>query len=169
VLIVVSGLPGTGKSAVASGLASRFEGVHLSIDRIEDAMLGAGLPHGWTTGVAAYEATRAAAEQNLALGRTVVVDAVNDSEPARQTWRDAAQATAVALRFVVLVCSDEGEHRRRVENRPRTLRHVPQPTWLEVQARARDYEPWTDERIVVDTLPPLTDVIAEAAGRLTPP
>jgi len=95
-LIVISGLPGTGKTAVAAGVAARLRAVHLSIDTVEDAMLGAGLAPGWQTGVAAYEATRAAAEQNLALGRDVVVDAVNDSEPARQTWRRAAERAAAA-------------------------------------------------------------------------
>jgi predicted kinase len=42
VLIVVSGLPGTGKSAVAEGLAARLKAVHLAIDPIEDALLDAG-------------------------------------------------------------------------------------------------------------------------------
>jgi predicted kinase len=37
-LIVVSGLPGTGKSAVAAELAARLGAVHLSIDPIEDAL-----------------------------------------------------------------------------------------------------------------------------------
>jgi predicted kinase len=83
-LILVSRLPGTGKSAVAAELAARLGAVHLSIDPIEDALLGAGLPPSWETGVAAYEAARAVAEQNLTRGRTVVVDAVNDSGPARR-------------------------------------------------------------------------------------
>lgn len=86
-LIVISGLPGTGKSTVAAAVADELDGVHLSVDLIEDALLGAGLPRSRQTGVAAYEAVRAAAEQNLAAGRTVVVDAVNDSEAARDTWR----------------------------------------------------------------------------------
>lgn len=92
-LLVISGLPGIGKSAVASAVAQRLEAVHLSIDPVEDAMLGAGVQQGWTTGVAAYEAVRVMAENNLALGRCVVVDAVNDSEAARDTWRRAAAAT----------------------------------------------------------------------------
>ena len=79
-LVVISGLPGTGKSAVATEVAREVGGVHLSIDTVEDALLGAGFPHSWTTGVAAYEAVRSAAEQNLDLGRIVVVDAVNDSD-----------------------------------------------------------------------------------------
>jgi predicted kinase len=69
-LIVISGLPGTGKSEVAAELAARLKALHLSIDPIEDALLGAGLRSSWETGVAAYEATRVVAEQNLSLSRT---------------------------------------------------------------------------------------------------
>ena len=61
---------------------------------------------GWTTGVAAYEAVRAAAEQNLRLGCTVIVDAVNDSEPARDTWRRAGAATGTTPHFFVLELAD---------------------------------------------------------------
>jgi hypothetical protein len=61
VSIVVSGLPGTGKTAVAAALSAPLGAVHLSVDRIEDALLGAGLPPSWETGVAAYEAARAVA------------------------------------------------------------------------------------------------------------
>lgn len=143
-LIVISGLPGTGKSAVAAALAARLGGVWLSIDPITDALLGSGLPDSWETGVAAYEAARAMTEQNLRLGRVVVVDAVNDSEPARDTWRSAASATHVALRLVVLVLADAAEHRRRLEGRHRDLQHVPEPTWDQVSARAAGSAPWEE-------------------------
>ena len=142
VLVVISGLPGTGKSAVAAGLAARLEAVHLSIDPIEDALLGAGLPRSWETGVAAYETARVVAEQNLVLGRSVVVDAVNDSEPARDTWRRASGNSGVGLSFVLLTLDDEAEHRRRLEGRVRDLSHVREPSWSEVRARAASYAPW---------------------------
>src|SRR5688572_16073348 len=103
VLIVISGLPGVGKTTLAAALARRLGASHLSVDTAENALLGAGFEPGWATGVAAYEVVRAAAEQNLRLGHTVVVDAVNDSDAARQTWRNAAAATESALRFVVLL------------------------------------------------------------------
>ncbi len=144
VLIVISGLPGTGKSAVATAVATALGAVQLSIDVVEEALLGAGLPRGWETGVAAYEATRAAAEQNLLLGRTVVVDAVNDSEPARDTWRGAATHTRVPLAFFLLTLDDSTEHRRRLEGRTRDLTHVVEPTWEEVERQAATSAPWRD-------------------------
>jgi predicted kinase len=161
VLLVISGLPGTGKSAVARALALELDAVHLSIDEVEDAMLGAGLPRDRTTGVAAYEAVRAAAEQNLTLGRLVIVDAVNDSVPARHTWINAAEATGTVLFSVVLNPPPDSEHRRRLANRTRGHAHVPEPTWEEVQARAASCEPWHDGGLFVDSAQPIEAVVRE--------
>jgi predicted kinase len=158
-LVVISGLPGTGKTAVAAEIAHRLRALHLSIDPIEDAMLGAGLPAGWETGVAAYEVSRTVAEQHLARGWNVVVDAVNDSEAARQTWRDAADRTGAGLKFFLLVCARRDEHRRRLEGRQRDLRHVPEPTWQQVVERARAYEPWGDDCLMVAADAPLPSVV----------
>jgi hypothetical protein len=55
-LIVVSGLPGVGKTSVAAAVATRLNGVHLSVDPVEDAILRCDLPAGRNVGVAAYEA-----------------------------------------------------------------------------------------------------------------
>jgi ATPase family associated with various cellular activities (AAA) len=79
-LIVVSGVPGVGKTVVATAVAARLNAVDLSVDPVEDAMLRCDLPAGWNVGVAAYEAVRTMAEANLALGSVVVIDAVNESE-----------------------------------------------------------------------------------------
>lgn len=165
-LLLVSGLPGTGKSAVAARLALDMQGVHLSVDEVEDAMLGAGLPRDRTTGVAAYEAVRAAAEQNLALGHSVVVDAVNDNAAARSTWHSAAERTHVLLRFVHLTPPPPQEHQRRLTTRRRGLVHVPEPTWEQVEARALIYEAWGDECLSVDSGQPLEAVVGEIHRRL---
>ena len=45
-LIVVSGLLGVGKSAVATAVAARLDAVNLSVDPVEDAMLRCDLPAG---------------------------------------------------------------------------------------------------------------------------
>jgi predicted kinase len=166
-LVVISGLPGTGKSAVAAALAARLGAVGLSVDPIEDALLGAGLPPSWEVGVAAYEAARVMAEQNLALGRSVVVDAVNDSEPARDTWRTAASRTGARLVFVVLTLPDATEHRRRLENRERGLARVPEPSWAQVRARAEALEPWGDDAWQVDAGAPVEAIVAEIEERLS--
>ena len=167
-LLVVSGLPGTGKTSVAREVARRLDAVHLSVDPVEDAMIGAGLPSSWSTGVAAYEVTRAVAEDNLSLGRQVVVDAVNDSGPARDTWRRAAQAAGTGVRFVLLTLADTDEHRRRLETRGRRFAHVEEPTWAEVTERAGRYAPWSDPVVRLDAAAPLTELVDAATRALLP-
>jgi predicted kinase len=161
VLVAIVGLPGSGKSTVAEIVARRLGAVLVSVDPIESAMVVAGLAPGWETGVAAYEVCREVAERNLALGRIVVADSVSDSEPARDTWRRAAAAASCPLLVVEVGCADPVEHRRRVTSRSRGFAGVPDPTWEQVQARSAAYQPWTDERLVVDSLRPAADVAAE--------
>ena len=52
-LIVISGLPGVGKTSIAEIIAARTGSVHLSIDEVEESILACGLPRGWQVGVAA--------------------------------------------------------------------------------------------------------------------
>jgi predicted kinase len=158
-LIVISGLPATGKTTLAAALSRHVGAVHLSVDSIEDAMLRAGLAPGWTTGVAAYESVGAAAHQNLVLGRVVVVDAVNDSDAARQTWRDAAGRAEVEVRFVWLLPPASAEHQRRLSGRTRGFGHVGEPSWEQVVARAEAYEPWRDEPIELSSEEPVEELI----------
>lgn len=160
-LVVISGLPGVGKTSIAERLAVRTEAVHLSIDVVEESILACGLPSGWQVGVAAYEATRVMAEQNLRLGHHVLIDAVNDSEAARQTWRTAAEHTGARLDFVYLVTSDLQEHERRLCGRDRGLAFVGGPSWADVQRRRADYAVWSDEVLEFDTAACPTEEIVD--------
>ncbi len=163
-LIVISGLPGTGKSTVGEAVARRHHAVWLSVDDVEDALLGVGLASDWTAGVAAYEAVAAAAAENLRLGHVVIVDAVNDSEAARDTWRRAAEAASAPLVFVLLAPPGEREHRLRLEGRTRRLLHQSEPTWESVLERARTYERWREPPVSVDSGQSLAAVVDEVAA-----
>ena len=161
-LVVLSGLPGVGKTSIAGVVAARTGSVHLSVDEVEESILACGLPLRWQVGVAAYEATRAMTEQNLRLGHDVVVDAVNDSEEARQTWRTAASRTGSPVDFMYLEISDVHEHERRLSGRDRGLTYVGEPTWSDVQRRRADYAAWSDEVLEFDTTSQSADEVAAA-------
>jgi predicted kinase len=164
-LVVISGLPGLGKTTIADLVGARLRAVRLSIDPVEEALLAAGSPRGWETGVAAYEAVGAMARLNLEAGRTVVIDAVNDSEPARETWRRAATSAGAALCWVVLTMSDTAGHASRLLRRDRGFQHVPEPTWSEVAGR--QMEPWADRHRVIDVTGSSAEQIAAEVERYT--
>ena len=144
-LIALGGLPGAGKSTVATLLAERVGAVHLRIDTIEQAMRNAGFT---VSGPEGYLAARDLARDNLRLGHTVIVDAVNPITITRDYWRETAAQMNVKLVEIEVICSDKHEHRRRVESRAADISGHVLPTWQQVLDR--HYEPWKTA-YVIDT------------------
>jgi predicted kinase len=158
----MAGLPGTGKSLIAEGLARALVAAAFSIDPIEAAMWRAGLSRD-ATGVAAYMVAATMAEELLRLGRMVVIDAVNPVEAPRAMWRSLAGRLDVRLRVVECVCSDLDVHRQRVEGRVRDIEGMAEITWAQVEQRRAEYEPFVDARLVLDTARKTSEgLVAEA-------
>jgi predicted kinase len=145
-LLVLSGLPGTGKTTLARSLARDLRGVHLRIDTIEHALHIAGVAPVDNKG---YRVAYALAEDNLKLGLTVIADSVNPLAITRDAWRAVARRANVRAIDVEIVCSDVEEHRRRVESRTSDIEGFAVPTWCEVVAR--DYDLWERVDVRVDT------------------
>jgi len=149
-LMLVSGLPGSGKSTVADGLSRSLLIPVFSIDPIEAAMWRNGIARD-QTGIAAYEVAAALADEQLRLGHSVIVDAVNPIEAPRQGWRNLAAKYRPDLKIIECVCVNETTHRQRIETRIRNIEGVPEIPWSRVLERRAEYEPWTDERLTLDT------------------
>jgi predicted kinase len=121
VLVVMSGLPGTGKSAIADALGHELGAPVLSVDPIEAAIWRCGIAPSFETGVAAYEVAAVLAEHQLSLGLTAIVDSVSSVEVARDMWRQAASRAGAQPRVIEVVCSDEHAHRQRLARRRRDI------------------------------------------------
>ncbi|WP_161881818.1 AAA family ATPase [Deinococcus alpinitundrae] len=148
-LIVFSGLPGTGKSTLARQLSHKLNATYLRLDTVEAALLNTALQ----VTVEGYAVLYALAEDNLRLDRTVVVDCVNPLPVTREAWHEVARRCSSQCIDIEIICSDETEHRRRVETRREDVEnHAGQwkpPTWSNVQVN--DYQPWMTSRFQLDT------------------
>jgi len=166
VLIVMCGLPAAGKSAVAEALGRALPAFVLSVDPVEAALWRAGIQRDQPTGLAAYAVTHTVAAENLRLGRTVIVDAVNDAPEARQAWIDLAQRCYVPSRFIEVACPDEILHHRRLLQRRRTIDGFAEPSWESVQARRHAFAEWGQDRLVLDSRQPLEALTPRALAYL---
>ncbi len=85
VLVLIGGLPGTGKSTIAAALAKATATPYLRVDRIEQAVVA------WTAlshpvGPVGYAVAHQLALEQLELGLDVIVECVNPVALTRDAW-----------------------------------------------------------------------------------
>jgi predicted kinase len=147
-LIVFAGLPGTGKSTLARKLAKALRAFLIRIDTIEQALIS-NADAGTDAGPMGYVIAYRVAAENLRLGASVVADCVNPVRVTREAWREVAKSECASVFEIEVICSNRLEHRQRVETRTMDIKNLLLPTWGEVVSR--EYEPWNEEVIVIDT------------------
>ena len=165
-LIIFGGLPGAGKTTTARALAKELGAVHLRIDTIEQTIRASGMLSS-EVGPAGYMVGYRIAEDNLALGNIVVADSVNPLKVTRDAWLSVAARSGAPAVEIEIICSDQAEHRRRVETRASDVAGLVKPNWEEVTAR--DYEDWGQSPITIDTAKQgVEEAVAELMSKLGP-
>ncbi len=161
VLVVIGGLPATGKSTIAATLARQVRAPFLRVDRIEQAVVSySSLTH--PIGAAGYAVAYALAAEQLRLGLDVVVECVNPIAITRDSWVSTAGGAGAAIVEVEVICSDPVEHRRRAETRASDVEGLVKPTWDAILGR--EYDPWTRPHLTIDSA---RTSAREAADRIT--
>ena len=145
-LYIFSGLPGSGKTTLSQALASRIGAAHLRIDTIEQALRDLCSVEVQGEG---YRLAYRVAGDILRSGVSVTADSCNPIELTRREWEQVARDADVLYVNIEVVCSDPGEHRKRVEARRATVPGLRVPTWQDVLDR--EYDSWSVSRIVIDT------------------
>lgn len=169
-LIVFSGLPGTGKSALAEATARQIGAPVFAKDWLEAAIVRSGMTEvpearqqlGW----AGYELLTTMAERQLRLDQSVILDSVASTESIRSAWRSLALAYGAQWRVVECICSDETVHRARLALRKRNIPNWPELTWNEVERVRAYYAPWRDNRLTVDAMLPMHQNLAAVLSYL---
>jgi predicted kinase len=142
-LIVFAGRAGTGKTTLSRMVAAELCAAILRVDVVEAAVVRHGLGE-HPVGPIGYAVAHDLAVACLAVGTTVVVDAVNGVPEARAAWPELASEAGVPLAVVEVSLNDQAEHRRRVEQRVSDLEGMVVPTWEQVVDGG--YVPWQPDR-----------------------
>jgi predicted kinase len=141
-------MAGTGKTSIAEIMCKALHAAHVRVDTIEHALLST-LGKDFELKALGYRAAYAIAEDNLRNGLWVVADSVNPWGVTRAAWLRVAARCDVPAVEIEVICSDAAVHEKRLANAKTDAAGVKPPTWSEVMSR--HYEPWSRDRIVVDT------------------
>jgi hypothetical protein len=85
----------------------------------------------------------------LRLGLDVIADSCNPVELTRREWEQVGKDNAAGYVNIEVICSNQAEHRRRVESRTADTPRLRLPGWCDVECR--EYHAWSADRIVIDT------------------
>jgi predicted kinase len=145
-LYILGGLPATGKTELAKFLASSLGAVHIRIDTIEQELKNCGFNELYDEG---YKVAFVLALENLCNGLSVVADSTNPVFESREAWVNVAKRASSQHIEIEIICSNEIEHRERVEKRRTDIPNLLLPSWESVTSR--EYHPWHSASIVLDT------------------
>lgn len=157
-LIILSGLPGTGKSTLAERLARELRYPLLGIDDLPgEVPEGAGLAF-WDAQVALLLDR---VERHLCLGLDLIVDSVfMDTD--RQHARELARRYDARFLPIHVFVSDEEVWRERVTARFERLNDPRAATWERIQHQRKGFREWEPgTALFVDSLHPLEENLAD--------
>jgi predicted kinase len=158
-LIVMSGLPGTGKSSIAGVIGRELGMPVFAKDWLEATLRRCGFAQdpglAQRLGYASYELILALAEQQLRLGQSAILDSVASTDSIRSAWRGLAATYRAGWYVIECVCTDSALHRERLLSRKRGIPGWPELEWSEVERVRSYYAPWPEEHLILDAINPL--------------
>jgi hypothetical protein len=163
-LILVCGLPATGKSTLARNLSRRLKGVLLRTDVIRKEIF----PEPQYTAEEkrlVYEVLALIAWYLLKAGQTVIIDGTFYKKELRDRIYKLANRSGRPLRVIECVCSEE-VIRQRMKRRVRKRNLPTDADYSVYQKIKREFEPIERDHIVVDTSKPIREGVDFVLSRL---
>ncbi len=166
VFVVVSGLPGTGKTHFSRRLAERIPVSVLESDTLRKVPFPSP-DYGSGESARLFGAIHRLAEELLASGTSLVLDATNLAERSREHLYGIADRTGAKL-AVVLVEAPPQVVRRRLETRTKDADVRSDADWEVYRRMQAEAEPIRRRHLVVDSsgdiTPAIDKVVREVAG-----
>lgn len=164
VVVVVTGLPGTGKSTLADAIAASIGAPAFSGDWLMGALTPSRIlvDVERSASLSVYEGLlRSLFTRQVILGQSAIVDCVVDDETIER-WSGAVTELGGRLVTVECVCTDKQVHRSRVDGRVRGIPGWHEIDWNHVEFMRRELKPLHSPRLILDAVVP-ADVNLERA------
>lgn len=156
-IIIVCGLPGTGKSTFAEALAAAIGAPHLNTDRVRDA-LGRRGHYSPEAKVGIYEALLDETRKALASEEHVVVDGTFSKKELRDPFLALAREWNLKVQWIEITAPEEIVKRR--VSQKRAYSEADFAVYQKVKA---EYDSLPEDRLVLDSVStPIDKMVARA-------
>ncbi len=161
-LIILSGLPGSGKTTLAQLLVKQLQIPILTIDDVVDAIPDHMTQHSEKYWEDMVHILLHLVDSQMAWGQSVIVDSVFmgiDENQTHHRWSDRQRAFAIAkhhqtnFRPIYLYISDEIVWRQRLAQRAESHHDAHIATWTQVEMQRQFFQPWQPgQALFIDSL-----------------
>jgi len=159
-MIVFSGLPGTGKSALAESVGRELGIPVFAKDWLEATFLQCELVPAnkeKSLGSAGYELLTLLARRQFMLGQSAILDSVASTESIRSAWKQLSVEYDALWYVIECICSNENIHRARLKTRQRHIPSWHELEWSDVERVKNYYAPWKESRLILDAVDPFDE------------
>ncbi len=155
-LILIAGLPGTGKTTIAKAFTNKYGAAHFNSDQMrrELGLWGSYRPEDKTR---VYEELLARTGEALTAGKTVVVDSTFYRAKLREKFIELAENQGVKLKWILAIAPTETLLQRVTAPRPDSEANA--AVLKKIQA---EFEPLVQPHFTVDTSKSSPEAIADA-------
>ena len=155
-LIIIGGIPGTGKSTLAKALSRELKVPVFSKDELEASIVRAGLSEAKDMRGVGYEIMATLARNQIETGNSAIFDFIASSNRVINLWPDLLFESYI---YIECICSDEKIHKDRIEERIRPIEGWYELCWDDVVNIKRVYRVLRTDRLVLDSINDFSDNI----------
>jgi len=170
-IIGMTGLPGTGKSAIAQQLAVQLPAVVLDKDRIRAALFAPALiEYSAAQDDFCMDVMLQTAAYHLARERSthIIIDGRTFSRHYQvELLRRFADQHGVDLKLIYCICSDATVQRRLLHDQQSGTHPATNRTWALYQQVKQHWEPIAEPKLTIDTDQPLDSCVQSCMSYLT--
>jgi predicted kinase len=144
-LLLIAGLPASGKTWLANYLSEKWGAVHINSDTVREA-LGLRGHYDQVSKQKVYDSMLAQAANALQAGHLVVVDSTFYKVSLRQAWVGMAQKHGASVRFVETKVPEGIAFQRLQKKRPDS-----EADWQVYQQLKKEWEPLEEPHLLLDS------------------
>lgn len=148
-IIIIGGIPGTGKSTLAKALSKELNIPAFSKDELEAAISKKGLCDSKSTNGIGYEIMSVLSENEIENGNSAIFEFIASRDRVTELW---PRLLEIDYKYIECICSNEDIHRERINSRKRNLEGWYELEWEDVLKIRNSFQPLVLDRLILDSM-----------------